>query len=863
MKHTVRFLIFLLLLTVAVPSKADVIKVDDARKTAMRFLGTGTRVSEAITVSKDGNAALYVFNCKQGGYVIVSADDRTDRKILGWSDKGLFDSNESSPLNDLIEGYATGIASMRKANAVMPTATRSGVFPESVDPLLGDIEWHQQYPYSKMCPTYTEDGVNYYNYLAGCSAAALAQVMMYHRWPAQGHGSYSYESNGQTYYADFSKSVYRWDMMLSTYKNGYTDEQADAVALLMHDVAISLRTTFSLAGSFAGFQYPNIVNFFDYDRNMKYAEGAHCTQEDWENILYSELSQGRPVLCTGNSANGSGHAFVCDGYNNEGLFHYNFGWEGTGNGWFASSATGFDVASTLSYGIQKNCGGTGAPSLHSRDDFKWVHDNVLSADLQVWVIGYESSDSATVELGLALQNTVSGEVTYYLKDSQKWNSWIWKEVTFDEIVADGTYKVYPVGRMAGEEEWHRFFHNSQRQIEVDLNVTDGVKVWANNGLVDPIDEGVVELNGFYYMFDEDKQEATVTRRNTKGNCYSGDVIIPDYVTFEGTTYTVSKIGTCAFEYSTDMHSVTVGANVTEIEMGAFGFAGITSITFAEGSRLETLGGWAFNACQGLEEIVLPSGIMYVNRNAFQSCFNLKNVVIPSSVYSFGSDCFVGCTALKTIHVQWTSLKNVYWYDDFAEDGLGSDLIIYVPVGYTGTYDCSPWNCCRILEEGTEPEPQPVEDKAIYVVWGSGGIMNTSVAQATLKLDSDGCYSGDVNVPDNGWDGTYEIFFCMTLSDSYSTFRADCLGAPSYGYEVADGVTCSLTKGSDNSFIIDAGIHHIVVDLKSLTISFASTSGVKTVSITEDDVMYDLTGRIVTNPVPGQFLIRNGRKFLYK
>ena len=297
--------------------------------------------------------------------------------------------------------------------------------------------------------------------------------MMYHRWPEQGRGSHSYEWNGQTLSADFNHA-YRWNLMLPSYLGNYTEEQALEVARLMYDVGVSVNMYYNESGSGASFNGSHMVEFFDYDKNTRTLSGDYCSTEDWEDVMRTELAAARPVLCSGGSQGGA-HEFVCDGYNAEGLFHYNYGWNGVSNGWFASTATGFDASPSIDYGIEKNHGGTGALSLMSCNDFVWTSGNDLSGDLRITCTGldYETAN-VTIEVALAVKNVQTGQVSYYAKLSHKTSGMVLPVLSLNDEVPDGTYQVYPVSRLAGEEEWQTFYHNAMRQIVVDLTVSGGV-----------------------------------------------------------------------------------------------------------------------------------------------------------------------------------------------------------------------------------------------------------------------------------------------------------------------------------------------------------------------------------------------------
>lgn len=717
MKHPLQIIFTLLFLTLTMPLAAETVTVDEARRTAVQFLHPVQGViSDAITLGRDGTAALYVFNRTDGGYVIVSADDCTSRRILGYSDSGSYDPhNVSSQLNCVLDGYIEGICRMRNASeqphpsaapsrAVLSNALASASeLPSMVEPLLGDIAWGQNGPYNGMVPTYVDGNGVTKHFPAGCEPVALAQIMMYHRWPENGRGSYSYEWKGQTLSADFSSSEYRWDLMIPDYsKASYTQEQADAVALLMHDIGIALNSDYHTSGSGASFNGYELTEFFDYDRNICNLSFGNCTVEEWESVLRSELAAGRPVICTGDPAPGAaGHMFVCDGYDGQGLFHFNFGWDGNSNGWFASNATGWETDKQIYYGIEKNHGGKGNPTMFLDDDFLWVSGNTLRvSSSQFYCAGFRSYSEVNLELGLALENVANGEISYCQVGPLRGNA---HEFTLDEPVPDGSYHVYMVGRVEGQE-WNVYRHDPIYQSVVDLDVTDGVKTWTNGNLVNPMDDGVYKVDNLYYLLDIQKAEATVTTRNKKGDSYSGAVTVPDEITVGDKVYKVTSIGEEAFSSCSSLNSVSLGKNVRSIDYCAFYNSSVISLSFAGTESLSEIGSAAFQNSRRLAEIVVPDGTCSIGARAFQGCHFLKNVAIPASVNYISSDIFNGIDRLETIHVAWTSFDGIMLSDDMFGALDRKKVILYVPEGTGDMYRTQPlWSAFDIREENGLPD----------------------------------------------------------------------------------------------------------------------------------------------------------------
>lgn len=250
-------------------------------------------------------------------------------------------------MKNLLDGYA---ASMLAMGANVPFAAPAP--SRGVGPLL-TTTWGQSHPYNLMTPTLSDGN----NAVTGCVNTAQAQIMNYYEWPKQGHGVVSYELDGVLLSADLDKSVYDWDNMLDsyTYSNGYSDEQAKAVALLMRDCGYANKTSYNVQSGADVNKYA-LINNFGYDKGMRSIERGNCSLEEYEAFMRQEIDAGRPMLVAGGSSGGGAHEFICDGYDDKGYFHYNFGWDGWNDGYFLSSATGFDSSPSLLIGIHPDKG---------------------------------------------------------------------------------------------------------------------------------------------------------------------------------------------------------------------------------------------------------------------------------------------------------------------------------------------------------------------------------------------------------------------------------------------------------------------------------------------------------------------------
>lgn len=299
---------------------------------------TGAQLKHVYTaVESSGQNSFYTFNVgSDNGYVIVSADDRA-YQILGYSDSGSFEYNNLSPeMKGWLESYSEQISYIRKNNLPVAKAETENL-GRYVAPLLGDIKWSQDAPYNEMCPAYDINT----RCATGCVATAMAQVMYYNRWPEKGRGSNTYSPSilgGMPLTADFGNTTYDWNNMLPTYNSASSKVSRDAVALLMLHCGVSVNMEYySSSGAGSEPVAPALFNYFNYDKGIAYRTRDRYSNAEWESIIRNELDNGRPMVALGRSSAG-GHAFVFDGYDENGLVHVNWGWAGMSNGYFRTTA---------------------------------------------------------------------------------------------------------------------------------------------------------------------------------------------------------------------------------------------------------------------------------------------------------------------------------------------------------------------------------------------------------------------------------------------------------------------------------------------------------------------------------------------
>jgi len=302
---------------------------------------------------------FYVFTAENQGYVIVAGDDRV-LPILGYADEGIFDANNIPPnMQKWLEGYKAEIRYAIENNIVASPeiraewlALQSGVnvklqnSASSVAPLIS-TKWNQSPYYNDLCPYDNSEGART---VTGCVATAMAQVMKYWSYPTTGSGFHSYNhSTYGTLSANFGSTSYDWVNMPSQLASSSSTAQKNAVATLMYNCGVSVDMDYGVgsAGGSAAYVISSassgtncteyaLKTYFDYKSTLLGIKKANYTNANWMNLLNTELDAGRPMVYAG--FGDGGHCFVCDGYDNNNYFHFNWGWGGAYDGYFALNA---------------------------------------------------------------------------------------------------------------------------------------------------------------------------------------------------------------------------------------------------------------------------------------------------------------------------------------------------------------------------------------------------------------------------------------------------------------------------------------------------------------------------------------------
>ena len=423
-------------------------------------------------------AYYYVFNSEgNNGFVIVSGDDRT-APVFGYSDTGSFDEkNIPENMRAWLEGYVEEIKALgtdeSAANSKLLSAPKKvEAVKRPVAPLLTTL-WNQNSPYNDNCPLY--DGTN--KSATGCVATAMAQVMYYYR--AQSVSALTAEipayispKNNLSIPADPANSPIDWANMTDKYSSSSTTAQKAAVAALMAYCGHSVQMNYGeSSGAYSSDIPAALETYFGYTTGGKYLNRSSYTLQEWEKMVYEELLAARPLLYGGQSS-GGGHAFVIDGYDGDGLFHFNWGWGGSSNGYFllqvanpgnnsgigaSSTSDGYARSQNAIFGVNPSSTEGAIPNTPTTN-FSNVLDNKMT--IRYWNIA-EEGVSMTFNYGYGYVDAEGNLKHLYGNNSTTLGYTQLINVTYtiqgsvfsNAGLPAGTYILKPICKMSGSSEW--------------------------------------------------------------------------------------------------------------------------------------------------------------------------------------------------------------------------------------------------------------------------------------------------------------------------------------------------------------------------------------------------------------------------
>ena len=335
---------------------------------------TPTIVYMATSLRGENGSAhsFYVVNFDAEGFVIVAGDDRVN-PILAFSDEGPFVAeNMPAHIRFFLDGYTEEIqymvdnqqygdeATLQRWKTLLSgaSAQKDGDGDVVVGPLLGNNRWNQTMYYNDLCPADATGNSAYGGHVAvGCGALVMGQVMRYWQFPTTGTGSHSYNSSYGTLSANFGATTYHYENMPDKLSAlNHPDSCVEAVATLLYHCGVAVNMNYGPAASVCNSNkiVAALSTYFRYPATVQYIEKGGLSSAAWLNYLKGELDEGAPFMY-GGSGNYGWHVWTCDGYRDDNYFHFNWGWGGQQNGYYAltnCSSYGFNSNHAIIIGIR-------------------------------------------------------------------------------------------------------------------------------------------------------------------------------------------------------------------------------------------------------------------------------------------------------------------------------------------------------------------------------------------------------------------------------------------------------------------------------------------------------------------------------
>ena len=509
--------------------------------------------------------AYYIFtNPNDKKFVIISGESKLN-ELVGYGDKMTENPNDQPPYFKLFLKEYERVVKEVRSNAAVTTPQRP--IKRKVEPLL-TCKWSQYDPFNKYTPL-----SNGQHTPTGCVATATAQVMFYNKWPKNRPQDYI-ASTGD----DAKKSAtYWWDEMKNTTNEMRTEHSRQAVGVLMSDIGKAVNMRYYYRGSDSNLQYACNALRDKFDYTVRYLDKNFLPANDFLNEVMQEISDGYPVLVVGGP-----HAFVYDGYDEQGLIHTNWGWGGENDGYFdinivTLNVSGFALNSgtfwdDISVVFAHPNDGKAVPfkdierGLDARTTTSLTIDKTeanRSESFSAKIERLGSYSSVKGELGvftgkvaLALYNEKNERVKIFdsTAGDQTWAS-IFTSMSFDVAdinfkgIADGNYRLVPVfsemldTKTKEHGDWKPINHANE--IEVKLTA-DAVHINTNNpkdvvviekapSLLAPYYEGSGFKGAFSFtMYNPGREEVrgelvmTLKNQETKKE-YNGYLLTPNVV----------------------------------------------------------------------------------------------------------------------------------------------------------------------------------------------------------------------------------------------------------------------------------------------------------------------------------------------
>lgn len=698
------------------------------------------------------NACFYVFNVEDGkGFVIISADDRTF-PVLGYSDHGSFDYEQMpDAMKGQLSKYTQEIQQISTQplepatevrsewEALSSRSTRAAVQNKT----LNTAPWSQDSPFNVQCPG---------RKLVGCVGTAMAIIMKYHGYPAQGTG----ERNNVQF-----DVPYQWGKMntesMYYYSSKPTSDEINAVATLMCHAAVSIDTNFGLyASSSTEKRVPvALTTYFGYDRGVEYRSKEYTSDKDWNALIKKEIDENRPVLYAGQDVN-AGHAFVCDGYQDFGpglRFHINWGWGGKADGFYLLSSLNplsynFSSLEAIVYNIKPATGVTVSSAVQLTSDEKQVgmtsdtEQAEQNKPFSIWAGSFKNTTYTSFNGNIAvalvgqdqrIKELLSDSTRRLSLESLAYNKALQFACQVKTSTVGDTDLIRLVTKADGDATWQmvsgtistvdfiRAKGHSIGYFRITIpKVVDGADIKGEDKVIkgrnysftvkarDPEAVVGVKANGYRLTADANSQynlNTVLEDMNIEISVIgSGQIkqnktvwIEPgelDGALTDAEKETVKKLVIFGSMDSRDFETIKNKMKINHLDISGVAIM-LNGSNPANAIPLRALENYS-----SLQTVVLPETLTKICHNAFYYT-SLKEVTLPASVSSYEYNLFLGCGQLKKVTARRNKPEFINWC---VFTGTPYDTLV-VPAGTKAAYEkAENWKKFKnIVEASLTPE----------------------------------------------------------------------------------------------------------------------------------------------------------------
>lgn len=614
MKQRIIHLALLLLACSAVFAQSD-----DAKtlRCAAEFLAQKAQTNGDLRVV-ERRSNLQVVKSGDNQLVVVGSEKSGKDEVIAYS----FDNTSGEMPDALIWWLETANAALERGatiNSVLPGALKPEVAP------LIQTKWNQSAPFNNACPIYTASDGTQAPSLTGCVATAMAQVMYFHRCPAQyGNGTKTLtvhhgDGSTSTVTVNFAATSFDWDNMLADYSNGYNAVQADAVAQLMLACGVAANITYTSTSSSAlsSNTVYGLKRYLRFESGDYFSNKGSIPAEEWMRDIYKNLSDSFPVIYGGiNNSNGV-HEFVLDGYDPNGLVHVNWGWGGNYDGYFNIDILNPYSSSTAGY---------------SNEQFKMVN---------IYPENYVLENVIEVETPGTLSTLLPEPYDKLYPEIKIKGALNSDDVTWIRHLAQNVTKTFDFSEASIVEGGEPYFgDNVTVNNEFPAHCFDGLSI---DSITLPQSITAIGDSAFASNASLKNVAIPVGVKTIGVGAFAGCSSITSFTLPSG----IETLGEGAFADCTGITSIAIPDGVKRLSDNLF--AGCTKLSEVSlNANIKDVGNWTFAKCSAITQIELPASLQTIGKAAFFKCTKLAAINFPTSTTQISDSAFYSCTSLRNV-----------------------------------------------------------------------------------------------------------------------------------------------------------------------------------------------------------------------